>query len=43
MEASTNPTRQSDAVEKTVTLKDGKSVTIRRMRPDDVELSYAFF
>jgi RimJ/RimL family protein N-acetyltransferase len=43
MEASTNPTRQSDAIEKTVTLKDGKSVTIRRMRPDDVELSYAFF
>lgn len=43
MEASTNPTRQSDAIEKAVTLKDGKAVTIRRMRPDDVELSYAFF
>jgi len=24
-------------------LKDGKAVTIRRMRPDDVERSYAFF
>ena len=26
-----------------MTLKDGRAVTIRRMRPDDVERSYAFF
>lgn len=43
MDASTSPSHRSDAIEKTVTLKDGKAVTIRRMRPDDVERSYAFF
>jgi GNAT superfamily N-acetyltransferase len=43
MDASTASTGPSDAIEKTVTLKDGMSVTIRRMRPDDVERSYAFF
>lgn len=43
MDASPAPAHRSDAIEKTVTLKDGKAVTIRRMRPDDVERSYAFF
>jgi RimJ/RimL family protein N-acetyltransferase len=33
----------ADAVEKRMTLKDGRSVTVRNMRPDDVERSYAFF
>jgi RimJ/RimL family protein N-acetyltransferase len=42
MDASTAPARR-DAIEKTVTLKDGKAVTIRRMRPEDVERSSAFF
>lgn len=31
------------AVEKRVTLKDGREVTVRTMRPDDVERSYEFF
>ncbi len=43
MDASAAPAHRSDAIEKTMTLKDGKAVTIRRMRPDDVERSYAFF
>lgn len=43
MDASPAPAHRSDAIEKTVTLKDGKAVTIRRMRPDDVERSYSFF
>jgi GNAT superfamily N-acetyltransferase len=42
MDASADPTSQP-AIERTVTLKDGRAVTIRRMRPDDVERSYAFF
>jgi GNAT superfamily N-acetyltransferase len=42
MDASADPTSQT-AIERTVTLKDGRAVTIRRMRPDDVERSYAFF
>ena len=42
MDASADPTSQP-AIERTVTLKDGRVVTIRRMRPDDVERSYAFF
>jgi RimJ/RimL family protein N-acetyltransferase len=42
MDASAEPTSQK-AIERTVTLKDGRAVTIRRMRPDDVERSYAFF
>lgn len=43
MDASTASTSASGSIEKTVALRDGKSVTIRRMRPDDVERSYAFF
>lgn len=43
MDASPAHAHRSDAIEKTVTLKDGKAVTIRRMCPDDVERSYAFF
>lgn len=31
------------AVERTVALKDGRSVTIRAMHPDDVQRSYEFF
>jgi L-amino acid N-acyltransferase YncA len=31
------------AVERTVALKDGRSVTIRAMQPDDVQRSYDFF
>ncbi len=31
------------AVERTVTLRDGREVTVRTMRPDDVERSYEFF
>ncbi len=31
------------AVEKKVSLKDGRQVTVRHMRPDDVERSYEFF
>ena len=43
MDASTASNSASGSIEKTVALRDGKSVTIRRMRPDDVERSYAFF
>lgn len=28
---------------KTVTLRDGRSITVRRMQPDDVQRSYEFF
>jgi RimJ/RimL family protein N-acetyltransferase len=42
MDASADSTSPA-AIERTVTLKDGRAVTIRRMRPDDVERSYAFF
>lgn len=31
------------AIDKRVTLKDGRAVTIRSMRPDDVQLSFEFF
>ena len=43
MDASTAPAHHANSIEKTLTLKDGKAVTIRRMRPNDVERSYAFF
>jgi RimJ/RimL family protein N-acetyltransferase len=43
MDASAAQTHQMSAIKKTVTLKDGEAVTIRRMRPDDVERSFAFF
>ena len=32
-----------ESIEKTLTLKDGRAVTVRRIRPFDVERSYAFF
>ena len=43
MDASPASAHPTIPIKKTVALKDGKSVTIRRMRPDDVERSYAFF
>jgi RimJ/RimL family protein N-acetyltransferase len=43
MDASPASTYPTIPIKKTVTLKDGKAITIRRMRPDDVERSYAFF
>jgi GNAT superfamily N-acetyltransferase len=43
MDASPASTHPTIPIKKTVALKDGKAVTIRRMRPDDVERSYAFF
>jgi len=30
-------------IRKTVTLRDGRTITVRRMRPDDVQRSYEFF
>ena len=35
--------RSAPAVNRPLTLKNGRTVTVRRMRPDDVERSYAFF
>jgi RimJ/RimL family protein N-acetyltransferase len=43
MDASPAPTQPTIPIKKTVALKDGKAITIRRMRSDDVERSYAFF
>jgi len=43
MEATMTERRVAPRVNKTVTLKDGREVTIRNMRPNDVELSFAFF
>jgi RimJ/RimL family protein N-acetyltransferase len=33
----------ADVLNRAVTLTDGRTITVRRMRPDDVEGSYAFF
>jgi putative acetyltransferase len=33
----------SGGIEKTVALRDGRSITVRRMKPDDVQRSYEFF
>ena len=30
-------------IRKTVTLRDGRTITVRRLRPDDVQRSYEFF
>jgi GNAT superfamily N-acetyltransferase len=43
MEATITDRRIAPRVAKTVTLKDGQELTIRNMRPDDVELSFDFF
>ena len=44
MDVSTVPPPASlDTIEKQVTLKDGREVTVRRMHADDVERSYRFF
>jgi len=43
MAATFTEKRLAPRVEKTVTLKDGQEVTIRNMRPADVEASFAFF
>lgn len=43
MNGSPVATRTAPAIERTVALTDGRVVTVRRMRPEDVERSYAFF
>lgn len=43
MEGTTTERRVAPRVDKTVTLKDGSEVTIRNMRPKDVDLSFSFF
>jgi RimJ/RimL family protein N-acetyltransferase len=43
MDATVTERRLAPRVEKIVTLKDGGEVTIRNMRPSDVEMSFAFF
>lgn len=43
MEATTTDRRIAPRVDKTVNLKDGNEVTIRNMRPQDVDLSFDFF
>ncbi len=43
MDATTTDRRLAPRVDKTVTLKDGSDVTIRNMRPQDVDLSFSFF
>jgi len=43
MEATTTDRRVAPRVDKSVSLKDGREVTIRNMRPQDVDLSYEFF
>jgi GNAT superfamily N-acetyltransferase len=43
METTLTERRLAPRVEKTVTLKDGGEVTVRNMRPSDVEMSFAFF
>ena len=43
MEATSTDRRIAPRVDKTVNLKDGNEVTIRNMRPQDVDLSFDFF
>ena len=43
METTLTERRLAPRVEKTVTLKDGGEVTVRNMRPSDVEMAFAFF
>jgi GNAT superfamily N-acetyltransferase len=43
MAASSSVEVPAVAVDKKVTLKDGRAVTIRSMRPDDVQRSFEFF
>jgi len=43
MEATKTDRRLTPRVDKTVSLKDGNEVTIRNMRPQDVESSFDFF
>jgi len=43
MESVTTERRLAPRVEKSVNLKDGNEVTIRNMRPKDVDLSFDFF
>ncbi|MGD8438980.1 MAG: GNAT family N-acetyltransferase [Holophagae bacterium] len=43
MAATFTEKRVAPRVEKTVALKDGQEVTIRNMKPADVDASYAFF
>ena len=43
MEATTTDQRIAPRVDKTVSLKDENEVTIRNMRPKDVDLSFEFF
>jgi GNAT superfamily N-acetyltransferase len=43
MEATITERRVAPRVTKTVTLKNGQEVTVRNMRPGDVDLSFSFF
>jgi len=43
MAVTTAPVQPVPAIEKTLTLKDGRQVTVRNLRPSDVERSYEFF
>jgi RimJ/RimL family protein N-acetyltransferase len=43
MEGMTVSPGAADVLNRTVTLRDGRTITVRKMRPDDVERSYAFF
>ena len=43
METTFSERRVAPRVNKTVSLKDGREVLIRNMRPDDVERSFSFF
>lgn len=43
MDGPTMSPEPADVLGHTLTLKDGRKITVRRMRPDDVERSYAFF
>jgi RimJ/RimL family protein N-acetyltransferase len=43
MDASTTSPETADALDRTMTLKDGRTIKVRRMQPDDVERSFAFF
>jgi GNAT superfamily N-acetyltransferase len=43
MDATITDRRVAPRVSKTLTLKDGQEVTIRNMKPSDVEMSFSFF
>ena len=43
MTATTATPQPVSEIEKNVTLKDGRQVTVRHLRPSDVERSYEFF